>query len=275
VAAGWRAATLLGAGAEGRVVASFEASTYIGVAGTGVVGDLVWLGGPDAMLHPRAALLQTPPTPRAYPEGAVIRLPPAPLQVWQPAPLPHDAAAVAVLKRGAARLASMAPALGEPTGFGARLVGAPLAFPLSEAAARADALAAACASDDAERAGEAAGALLGCGPGLTPSGDDYVGGAFFARAVLTALGGGDAVEAAAWARAVVVVRDAAARSTHPISAALLGDLLAGHGWSCLHDLASSLARGEDTRANDAARRLTRLGHSSGWDLLAGFVAGAG
>ena len=25
---------------------------------------------------------------------------------------------------------------------------------------------------------------------------------------------------------------------------------------------------------EAARRLTRLGHSSGWDLLAGFVAGA-
>jgi hypothetical protein len=55
---------------------------------------------------------------------------------------------------------------------------------------------------------------------------------------------------------------------------LLGDLLAGEGWAPLHDLARALAGDDETASRDAARHLTRLGHSSGWDLLAGFVAGA-
>src|SRR6266850_312774 len=69
-------------------------------------------------------------------------------------------------------------------------------------------------------------------------------------------------------------RAAAARLTHPIGAALLGDLLVGEGWAALHDVAAALARDDEPAALEAARRLTRLGHSSGWDLLAGFVAGA-
>jgi hypothetical protein len=70
------------------------------------------------------------------------------------------------------------------------------------------------------------------------------------------------------------VRSAATRLTHPIGAALLGDLLDGEGWAPLHDLARALAHEDDATALDAARRLTQLGHSSGWDLLAGFMAGA-
>src|SRR5207249_4344945 len=81
-------------------------------------------------------------------------------------------------------------------------------------------------------------------------------------------------EAAAGQAGASAVRTAAARLTHPIGAALLGDLLAGEGWAPLHDLAAALARDDEPAALDAAGRLTRLGHSSGWDLLAGFVAGA-
>src|SRR5947208_3316646 len=80
--------------------------------------------------------------------------------------------------------------------------------------------------------------------------------------------------AAGWRDAADAVRAAAARLTHPIGAALLGDLLVGEGWAALHDLAAALARDDEPAALEAARRLTRLGHSSGWDLLAGFVAGA-
>src|SRR5207247_1635834 len=127
------------------------------------------------------------------------------------------------------------------------------------------------AADDPARPAEAATALLGCGPGLTPAGDDFTGGAFFARALLARAG---IVDAAAWQAGASAVRTAAARLTHPIGAALLGDLLAGEGWAPLHDLAAALARDDEPAALDAAGRLTRLGHSSGWDLLAGFVAGA-
>ena len=150
-------------------------------------------------------------------------------------------------------------------------MGRPLAFPLAGAAKAADAMAAACARDDADTAASAAVALLGLGAGLTPSGDDLVGGAFFARAALAEVGGGDG---AAWRQAATSMRAAAGEATNPISAALLSDLLEGHGWSALHDLVSALASDDDSRATTAARRLIRLGHSSGWDVLAGFVAGA-
>src|SRR5216117_3789471 len=62
-------------------------------------------------------------------------------------------------------------------------------------------------------------ALLGLGPGLTPAGDDFTGGAFFARALLARAG---IVDAAAWQAGASAVRTAAARLTHPIGAALLG-----------------------------------------------------
>jgi hypothetical protein len=83
-----------------------------------------------------------------------------------------------------------------------------------------------------------------------------------------------AIDAIAWRAAARAVRSAATRLTHPIGAALLGDLLDGDGWAPLHDLARALAHEDDATALDAARRLTQLGHSSGWDLLAGFIAGA-
>src|SRR5207253_11350298 len=109
------------------------------------------------------------------------------------------------------------------------------------------------------------------GPGIARAGGvvcggTCCGGALLARAV--------ACEAAGWRDAADAVRAAAARLTHPIGAALLGDLLVGEGWAALHDLAAALARDDEPAALEAARRLTRLGHSSGWDLLAGFVAGA-
>ncbi len=191
---------------------------------------------------------------------------------WRPAEVPAGRDAAAAMARGAARLGAAAWALGAPDGLGALLVGAPLAFPLDAAAGPARALAAACAANAPEQAAGAAQALLGLGPGLTPSGDDYVGGAFFARALLARAG---ACDVERWRRAAETIRAAAPRLTHPISVALLGDLLDGDGWAPLHDLARALATDAPVEtARDAARRLTRLGHSSGWDLLAGFVAGA-
>ena len=68
------------------------------------------------------------------------------------------------------------------------------------------------------------------------------------------------------------MRALAAERTHPISAALISDLLAGEGHGPLHDLAVALmGDAPPARALAAARRLTALGHSSGWDMLAGFA----
>ncbi len=114
--------------------------------------------------------------------------------------------------------------------------------------------------------------LVGLGFGLTPSGDDFLGGLLFAAHFLhrtypttfpTAQTGVD--ELLDWARP----------RTHPISHAVLSDLAMGHGPEPLHDLVCILLREREntSEAVDAAVRLTRMGHSSGWDMLAGFMTG--
>src|SRR5262249_41662879 len=99
------------------------------------------------------------------------------------------------------------------------------------------------------------------------AGDDYVGGVFFAHALL------DAAESRErWRMAGETVTAQARQATHPISAVLLGDLVAGRGHAPLHDVVRALADGGPLPALiDAARRLRRIGHSSGWDILAGLL----
>jgi len=251
-------AALEASGGAARVLAPLSASVYL------AAGDaLVWLGPAEAVLHPRAILTDAPV--RAAQDRLALDWTGA--RCWAPEPTPP--AARATLATGCRALLAALPSLGPVAGLGALLAGAAPGFPLERAAPRARALARACAADDAEGAVDAATALLGLGPGLTPSGDDYVGGAFFAR---TLVAGADA--RARWACAAAAVRERARSRTHPISAALLGDLLDGRGWAPLHDLARALARGAPpATALAAAQGLVRLGHSSGWDLLAGLLGG--
>lgn len=262
---GWRAAYLLAGARSVRVLAPMRASIYIVVD-----GEIVWLGGPGDVMHPRAVLLSEPPAPCGLVAGDTVSVPRSAVRAWRPPPILADRRAAAALHRGAGRLAKSMSTVGDPTGFGAWLLGRPLAFPLSGAGKLAHALAGAFAAHDSLGAAAAAVPLLGLGAGLTPSGDDFVGGAFFAHAALAQPGEAHDVS---WRRAAATVRSAASGATNRISAALLGDLVDGHGWSPLHELARALASDDELAAVDAASRLTRLGHSSGWDLLAGFVAG--
>jgi len=266
-AIGWRAETALReSGGEARVLAVLSTSVYVDVAGA-----VLWLGAADTTPHARAIGLAAIDLLTRSNVGDVLCVPAVSgVRAWRPANGPTTPDTAATLRRAAARLAARVALLGAPRGFGAWLAGAAPNF-AREAGARADALARACAADDAPGAAAAATTLVGLGPGLTPAGDDFVGGAFFARALLARAG---ALSAVAWDGAASAVETAAARLTHPIGAALLGDLLHGEGWAPLHDLAAALASDDEPAGLDAARRLTRLGHSSGWDLLAGFVAGA-
>jgi uncharacterized protein DUF2877 len=256
-------AALSRAGGTVRVLAHMTASTYI------TAGDqIAWLGPATACLHPRAILLAD-----AWTGGtAGLRVTTAELSPWRPRAVRVDTTAARALVAGWRRLTDGMDRLGRPRGFGARLAGRPLGWPLGAASAAADALALACARDDATAAGEQALALLGVGHGLTPSGDDFVGAALFARRLLTQAGIADAV---AWNRATDTILAAAPARTHPISVVLLGDLAAGLGWKPLHDLVSALTGHAADLAEESARRLVGVGHSSGWDLLAGFGAGLG
>ena len=101
--------------------------------------------------------------------------------------------------------------------------------------------------------------LIGLGPGLTPSGDDFLGGFLIA---LHVLGSHDAARDL-W----TAIRTDARAATNPISFALLSAAAKGLGGASLHTTIAAIMSGGDPAAGLA--RLTRFGYSSGWDALAG------
>jgi Protein of unknown function (DUF2877) len=105
--------------------------------------------------------------------------------------------------------------------------------------------------------------LIGLGHGLTPAGDDFLVGA------LTML---DALEQtnahAALAGAIV----AAAGGSSPLSASFLRAAAAGHVGESLHMMVAAILTGD---ADGALAAAARIGHTSGWDTLAGAVVAVG
>jgi hypothetical protein len=273
---GDKARRLIDGASVAHVVAALSRSLYLDVG-----GEIVWLGPPGSTLHTRAIVVDDPPI---FDAGARIEtsFDLREARPWRPHPLdsPIDAT---TLVRASRRLVEGVDRLGRPDGFGALLVGRRPAFPLDHAAERARGFLESCARDAAAAAATIGERLLGLGPGLTPAGDDLVGGAFFARrfsgwgvpaappipprrAVSDDCAFGDD-----WTNAAGAIRAGARERTHPISATLLGDLLDGCGHAPLHDLALALARDDGAAALDAAGRLVRIGHSSGWDMLTGVL----
>jgi hypothetical protein len=101
--------------------------------------------------------------------------------------------------------------------------------------------------------------LIGRGPGLTPAGDDFVGGAMIA---LRACGRAElAGRIAGWALPLAKER------TNRISHAHLECASRGEGHEFLHALLSST--GEKESLNNCLERLARIGHTSGLDAAAG------
>jgi hypothetical protein len=107
---------------------------------------------------------------------------------------------------------------------------------------------------------EAVRGLIGLGPGLTPSGDDLLIGALSA---LDAVGESEAH--AAMARAII---DVLPGLTTPLSAGFLRAAAAGHVGENLCKILSLIMTGDI----DAAIALAgKVGHSSGWDMIAGIL----
>ncbi len=108
-------------------------------------------------------------------------------------------------------------------------------------------------------AGPQADALIGLGPGLTPAGDDFVGGSMIA---LRACG-----EAALAERVAAWALPQAATNTNRISRAHLACAAQGEGHEALHAL---LGSAEGSRRFQASLAwLARIGHTSGLDAAAG------
>ncbi len=273
-AIGWKAHAAL-ARSAGRWTAlpGFAGSAYRSAA-----GEPIWIGEGTVAMHPRAVVFDL----HSRRDDALCTQEIIP---WRLAPLRFDRDAVLALRDGCIALATNIRHIGAAQGFALLFTGEPPAFPLHQVAPQVGALADAIDGDNAESAFAAALPLLGLGPGLTPSGDDFVGAVLYARRLCAM--------SDAWAAISQRLVDATSTRTHAIGAALFRDLAEGQSFAALHRLATALAAGhtaqpagrldalsaqaarlaEGVPARAVAREVTAIGHSSGWDMLAGFIIG--
>jgi len=103
--------------------------------------------------------------------------------------------------------------------------------------------------------------LIGLGPGLTPSGDDFLGG------MLVALHNLGATDLAG--RLATAVLQRAEHRTNEISRAHLAAAAAGEGLNPVHAGLASLCALGDSGTNQCLSAIEAMGHTSGWDALAG------
>ncbi len=202
-------------------------------------GDIVWLGDDAVTEHPRNGH-----------------------RPWQPPALHCDPVR---LQAGAA--ICLAQLEQHPCkGLLLWLLGQALPFPLNHAQGRFDAIRDALRANDLAAFEAAALRVLGLGHGLTPSGDDFVGGILFAL---------HHAPRPQWRSAMPGlhsrIRAAAAVSTNIISAALLDDLMYGASYSVLHQLLAALQTKHPPVIEEATAQLLRLGATSGADMLAGLL----
>ncbi len=236
-------------------VGGFEDAPYAEAS-----GEILWVGAQLPAMHPRAVV-----TSHAVPRGIKLRFEVVPDHGWsQQLPLVDDLS-IPQLVDEVERLHRSILCVA-PKGFGVWLAGHPLPFPLALAASHLHSLSQAYSKDDPAAVLDASAGLLGFGTGLTPSGDDLIGAALFGRQLV-------APGEARWKAAGERLGDLCADRSHRLSTALFRDLVRGQSFEPLHDLAQALAAGLEAQAMTAARKLVTIGHSSGWDMLTGFVLG--
>lgn len=247
---------LVRSGGDALPLAAFADAPYLDAA-----GEIIWVGAQLPALHPRAVVTATAP-----PRGVALRFDALPDRGWSTKLPVLDIASVNTIIAAAERLRRSLAQETSPRGFGLLFAGTMPGFPLDIAVPRVRALADAYARNDTDAVVDCSRGLLGTGGGLTPSGDDLAGAALFGRRLLMS-------ENPQWsAVAATLTREVATRS-HAISAALFGDLARGQSFAPLHAIADALVAGNDQAALAAARTLAEIGHSSGWDMLAGLIAG--
>lgn len=105
--------------------------------------------------------------------------------------------------------------------------------------------------------------LAGLGGGLTPSGDDFIVGALYALWLLNPANA---------ARLGAAIAKRAAPRTARLSAAWLKAAARGEAGSLWHALIAALTDGDAAGLQTSVLDLLRVGHTSGADALAGFLA---
>jgi hypothetical protein len=113
--------------------------------------------------------------------------------------------------------------------------------------------------------------LVGLGTGLTPSGDDFLGGLFFASTLLRSVYS-EIPYLQTWNYANFIL--GCKTQTNLISFTLLKDHSQGHALEPFHRFANGLLMGQpNEQFLPFVGELAAVGHSTGWDVLAGFLVG--
>lgn len=269
----------LAAATTGRVVARFEHSLYFDVCAGGMscVGDRrigrgpinIGVGSPDWASVRSCAIgdvVRADTEHIVIGRGRVLRWRDA--AAWSPR-MPSTPIRWGVIERRLQELRALAVARAPDRGL-SRFVIAPASPRIDPVLARAaapglDALRSWLAGGAAREASvpdRACEALVGLGPGLTPAGDDLLGAVMIA---LRALGRGAAADAMwGW------LQPAARTRTSAIAMAHLAAAACGQGHETVHAVLHALA--DERRGLDGALdAIGGLGHSSGWDALAGIL----
>jgi hypothetical protein len=184
----------------------------------------------------------------------------APWLPWYPA---HDAP----LRRNLDAVRELVAGMGDGSCAGAPPDASPVAATASALLARhAGALGRALAQGDMEAAVVQGEALVGLGPGLTPSGDDLLLGLF---AVLQLPDG----PCERWRELGRRILDRAAHRTHAISLAALRAAADGRVRARIVALLVALTAGDREATLVALRHVLAIGSTSGRDIVAGLVLG--
>jgi hypothetical protein len=287
------AGTLLASGQTGKVLAAVDHADYL-LTGS---GDLFWLVSRESPMHPRC--IQWPALlPRLAVDSpfsiqgrsiqieAGMKLDLSGSQVWKSSLLPVGKVIdIELLPSILIAFIDNFLSMETPIGFGSFIL--PIFQKLKGQASLGDfqpgtmvtmaawpaveRIAEACLSHDLPGVLDQAETLVGLGEGLTPSGDDFMGGLFFARFLLARsyphLAYLESFDLFEWIGAVQP-------RTNLISFFLLRDNALGHALDPLNRFGLALLTNKSMEnANSASSDLTKVGHSTGWSLLAGFLVG--
>jgi Protein of unknown function (DUF2877) len=106
-------------------------------------------------------------------------------------------------------------------------------------------------------------ALIGLGPGLTPAGDDYLGGVLVTLSLTAQLPLRDGI----WG----MLQSQLPEKTNEISRAHLRAAAEGLGGAALHGLLNAILAGACYAIPAGLEAATAIGHTSGWDGVAGAI----
>ncbi len=292
---------MLKTGSEGRILAAFSKAVYL----DNVNGELCWLVTNNQPMHRRGIQIQgalpVVAAGSAYRVkgqhlllGDDIDLDLGPASTWvSPRPDPDKCLPIEALPNRLQEASCLFAGFPLPTGFGPFLLesvkdqpGNPLPkfssrseLGLNRARPVLDEILLACRSGDFSQTLLLGEALVGLGEGLTPSGDDFIGGLLFSGLTIHELYAEAQAEGPiprpGFARPELEqFIEYSRQRTNLISYTILKDLAAGHAPDTLHHFVNALLCDKHLeRVCEYGFDLVRIGHSTGWDLLTGVWLG--